>query len=550
VSFFARITLGFMVWEIVLPRLGLNALSNRTRPERTRRAAVRFRALAVSMGGLMIKVGQFLSARLDVLPPEITDELAGLQDEVPAEEFSAIRDLAQSELGGGLESYFEWFEEAPLAAASLGQAHRARLREARAAEAGFADVVVKIQRPDIDRIVAVDLAALRRVADWLARYKPIAKRADVPALLEEFAVTTRDEIDYLSEASHAEQFLAHFAGDARVRVPAVVWDLTTRRVLTLEDVSAIKITDYAAIEATGIAREEVARVLVETYLKQIFDDGFFHADPHPGNLFVQPLDTFNDDARREWRLTFVDFGMVGRVPENLRAGLRETLLAIGLKDGARLVQSFRRLDVLLPGADLALIEIASMQLFERFGGMSMGDLKSIDHSEMMSFGLQFRDLMLDLPFQLPENLLMLGRSIAILSGMCTGLDAEFNLWSTLTPYASKLIGEEGGSTVQTFRAEAAKVLQTAVGLPARIDRVLTLTERGQLSVQTPLLDLRVRGLEHMVRRAGTALVGSAMLIAGAILHDSATTLGSWLMGLSALPLVMVALGGRRRHPGR
>ncbi|MGB4594091.1 MAG: AarF/UbiB family protein [Coriobacteriia bacterium] len=553
VFFFGRVTLGFIFWEMFAPRIGLRGVARRNRPERNRRAAVRFRALAISMGGLMIKVGQFFSARLDVLPPEITDELAGLQDEVPPESFDDIRALAESELALPLLEHYAWFDETAVAAASLGQVHRARLREADAAEVGFSDVVVKVQRPHIEAVVEVDLSALRRVGGWLARYKPIADRVDVGALLEEFAATTRAEIDYLAEGSNAETFAENFTDDPRVGVPRVDWELTTRRVLTLEDVSAIKLGDYDAISEAGISRAQVSAVLADTYLKQIFEDGFFHADPHPGNLFVTPLEGTDEAGNRNWKLTFIDFGMVGRVPENLRAGLREAVMAVGTQDGARLVRSFRTLDVLLPSADINLIERASMQLFDRFGGMSMGELKEIDHNEMMSFGLQFRDLMLNFPFQLPENLLLLGRSIAILSGMCTGLDPEFNLWGSIAPYATKLISDEDGGvggTFQTILAEGTKILQTVIGLPGRADRVLTQVERGELSVQTPLLNLRIRRLERSVGRISGALVFAALLVAGAIVYGTDAEFGRWLMGGSLVPLVWVMMAGRGRHPGR
>jgi len=550
VFFFGRVTLGFIFWEIVLRRIGLSGWARRTRSERSRNTAVRFRALAIHMGGLMIKVGQFLSARLDILPPEITDELSGLQDEVPAEQFAAIRSLAEADLGQPLSQHYAWFDETPMAAASLGQVHRARLHEADAAEQGFSDVVVKVQRPHIEQVVEVDLAALRRVGGWLQRYKPVRDRADVNALIEEFAATTRQEIDYLAEGSNAETFAANFGDSPHVHVPKVVWTLTTRRVLTLEDVAAIKLGDYDAITAAGIDRSQVAHVLLDTYLQQIFEDGFFHADPHPGNLFVTPLDGTDEDGNRDWKLTFIDFGMVGRVPENLRAGLREAIIAIGTQDGARLVQSFKTLDVLLPSADLKLIEMASMQVFDRFGGMSMSDLRGIDHAEMMSFALQFRELMLNLPFQLPENLLLLGRSVAILSGMCTGLEPEFNVWTSIAPYASKLISDEGGSGVQTFLTEATKIFQVLIGLPGRTDRVLTTIERGELTVQTPMLDLRVRRLERTVGRMTGAVVFAALLIAGATLYGADPGLGRLLMGGSAVLLLWVMVSGRGRHPGR
>src|ERR1043165_9861970 len=167
--FFARAVAGLIFWELVLPRLGLRPLARRTRSQRYKQIAARFRVMAIRMGGVMIKVGQFLSSRLDVLPVEITEELSGLQDEVPPEDFEAIRKLAETELGAPLEERFERFEHEPLAAASLGQVHRARLRLEAAEEEGFQDVVVKIQRPFIDQLIDVDFSALRRVAGWVMR---------------------------------------------------------------------------------------------------------------------------------------------------------------------------------------------------------------------------------------------------------------------------------------------------------------------------------------------------------------------------------------------
>ncbi|MDR3687467.1 MAG: AarF/UbiB family protein [Coriobacteriia bacterium] len=550
VFFFAGVTANFIWWDIFLMRIGLGGWSGRTRAERYRRIAVRFRALAISMGGLMIKVGQFLSARLDVLPIEITQELAGLQDEVPAEEFSAIREQAEAELGEPIAGRYAWIDETPMAAASLGQVHRAKLCAEEAAIAGFEDVVIKVQRPHIEQVVDVDLAALRRVGGWLQRYKPVSKRADVRALVEEFAATTHEEIDYVAEAHNAETFAESFADKPRIRIPKVIWTLSSRRVLTLENVAAIKIGDYDAITTAGIAREDVAAAVLDAYMQMILTDGFFHADPHPGNLFVQPLDGVDEEGKRNWRLTFIDFGMVGRVPENLRAGLQEVLIAVGTQDAARLVQSYTTLGVLLPSADLKLIEKASQQLFERFWGMSMSDLKSLDHAELMRFSLQFRELVLDLPVQLPENLLLLGRTVALLSGMCTGLDPDFNLWTSISPYATKLISAEGGSTFQTFLAEATKIFQVLIGLPSRTDRVLQTLEHGELNVQTPLLNLRVRQLERAVGRINNGLVFAALLIAGAILYRTDVVLARWFMGGSALVFVGMMIGGRGGHGPR
>jgi predicted unusual protein kinase regulating ubiquinone biosynthesis (AarF/ABC1/UbiB family) len=550
VLFFARVTASIIFWDIFLRRIGLGAWAKNTRPRRLQNIAIRFRALAIRLGGVMIKVGQFLSARLDVLPPEITDELSGLQDEVPPVDYEPIRLQTELELGSAIEKVFLTFEKEPVAAASLGQVHRAKLLPNEAEAMGFENVVVKILRPNIEQIVEVDMSAIRVVGGWLKRYKPVSDRVDVPAIVEEFAAVLNAELDYLSEGKNAETFAANFKDDENVHVPRVVWNRTTRRALTLEDVTAIKITDYDAITEAGISRAKVADRLLATYLKQIFEDGFFHADPHPGNLFILPLNEKEEDGSTKFRLTFIDFGMVGRMPEKLVDGLRETVVAVGLQDASRLIQAYKTLGVLLPSANTKLLEEASAQVFERFWGMSMNELRNIQHSDMMKFGLQFRELMTSMPFQVPENLLLLGRTIGILSGMCTGLNADFNLWLQIAPYAKKLTEGEGGSVFDTFLNEAGELLKTLIAIPGRAERVLGRIERGQLNVEAPLVNLQISYLERSVNRLAGGIVFLGLLIAGAILYDSHTLLGQGLFGGAGVALFYTLFLVRGKRPFR
>lgn len=562
---FASRELAKIWWfELVLPRLGLSSIAERTRGPRMQKFARRFHALAIELGGLMIKVGQFMSSRLDVLPPEITAELEGLQDEVPAVPYAAIRAAAEAELGLPLDRAYAWFDENPVAAASLGQAHRARLSAIDAADTGLGNVIVKVQRPGIDEIVAVDLAALRRVATWLTRVRLVADRVDAPGLVEEFAETSLEEIDYLHEAASAERFRENFADDQRVDTPEIVWERSTRRVLTLSDVTAIKINDIDALHAAGIDPAEVAEVFAEVMFDQVFTHSFVHADPHPGNIFVTPVPGPSDgsgnqaDAAsgarpagtpRNFRLTFIDFGMMAEVPDSLRDGLRTLLIAVAGRDSRGLVAAAQEIGVLLPSADTAELERALTALFARFGGMGFAELSKVDPREFRDFADEFGDMVRSLPLQLPENMLLLIRAVSLTSGMCSGLDPSFNVWDAAEPYAGRLLRAETGNVVQAFASRAMDTAGVTMRLPQRIDNVITRIDDGTVSFDTSRLERRLDRLEGLARRIGSGVLFAAMLVGGALLVPTIPPLGVTLICVSALPLLhSVFAGVGRRGP--
>lgn len=499
------------------------------------------------MGGVLIKVGQFLSARVDMLPPVVTEELSGLQDKVPPEDYREIRELAEAELGASLQEHFAAFEEEPLASASLGQVHRATLKSGDDVESVTRRVVVKVQRPRIETLIETDLSALRTVIRWLKRYPPIRRRADLPALLDEFSRILYEEIDYLAEGRNAETFRELFKDHPGVKVPEVVWTHTTKRVLTLEDVYAIKITDYRAITESGVDRAEVAQRLFETYLEQIFEYEFFHADPHPGNLFVIPLGRENgkegdSDLDREWQLAFVDFGMVGHVPENAREGLREAVIAIGIRDPKRLVGAYQKLDVLLPEADIETLERVEAEAFERFWGKSMSELQDIDYSEWREFASEFRHVVYSMPFQIPQNYILLGRAIAILSGMCTGLDPEFNVWESVRPFAEELLSEEFTSRWDFWWEEIEKLVQALIVIPRRLETVLERMERGDLSVKVPDIQEQLQGVEWELHRVVETLIFSVLLLSGMQFYlAEKVLLGSILLGIALVMFLWILL---------
>ncbi|GAA2248924.1 AarF/ABC1/UbiB kinase family protein [Rarobacter faecitabidus] len=548
VRFAARVGAQTLWYESVLPRIGLRRVADRTRARRIRRTARRFHDLAIELGGLLIKVGQFMSSRLDVLPPEIVHELEGLQDEVPAVPFPAIKEAAELELGLPLEQVFEYFDPTPVAAASLGQVHRARLTALDAADFGLREVAVKVQRPGIDGIVEVDLAALRVIAQRLRRVRVVANRVDPVALVEEFATTSLQEIDYLHEATSAERFRENSAQNPRVGVPEIVWERSTRRVLTMEDVTAIKISDVDALRAAGIDPVEVAEALAGAMFDQIFTDSFFHADPHPGNIFVTPLPAGEPVP---WQLTFIDFGMMGEISESTRDGLRKLLIAVASRDSKGLVSAIEEVGMLLPSAGTAELERAMTELFKRFSGMGLAELRKVDPREFQDFADEFGDVVRNLPFQLPEHFLLLIRAVSVTSGVCSGLDPKFNVWDVVEPYVTQLVRDEAGNLLTSFASQAGQVAKTVWGLPQRVDRLITQIEDGRVSFDVSHLDRRLARLERLGRRVLAAVVFAGLLIAGALLRPDSAALGTVLMDTSALPLVY-ALPPRRgpRHHHR
>jgi predicted unusual protein kinase regulating ubiquinone biosynthesis (AarF/ABC1/UbiB family) len=547
--FFTRILVSVIFWDLILPRIGLGSWARNTRSARVRKIAIRYRALAIQMGGVLIKVGQFLSARVDIMPSEVTDELMYLQDEVPSERFEDIQALAEAEFGMPLIDKFVEFDENPLAAASLGQAHLAKIhitkQEAESlgtVGVGEVDidgviypVVVKIQRPNIENIIATDLAAIRTVGNWIRHYPPIRKRANIPGLIAEFTRTLYEEIDYLAEGKNAEIFAANFRDVPGVLVPKVIWTHTTKCVLTLQDVRGIKITDYDQITAAGIDKAEVAARLIDTYLKQIFEDGFFHADPHPGNLFVKPIDNPAEPEaeHKEWILTFIDFGMVGRMRPEIRAGLRELLVGVGLQDAAKVVKAYQILGILLPEADIELLEKAESAMFKRFWGKGMDELMNINIEEVHDFAFEFRDILYEMPFQLPQDLIFLGRAIGILSGMCTGLDPRINIFEHLGPFSQKIIAEETQHDWRYWVNEAGSVARKVLTLPIRADALITRLERGELNVRDPQLTENIKRLEKTISKAVGGIIFASFLVASIQLSVASQEALSWVFRVAA-----------------
>ena len=520
--FFAGVIANIIWWDLMMGRVPVarqRVVSSR--PQRLRQIAREFRGLAIEMGGVMIKLGQFLSSRVDVLPIEVTQELQGLQDEVPPADSEQVFALLREQLGD-LNRRFVNIERQPLAAASLGQVYRARLRPAGAAE--VVRVVVKVQRPGIEDLVRTDLAALRVVARWTMRYKPIRKRANVPALLEEFARTLWQELDYRAEADNAEQFADIHADNPRIQIPRVYREHSTARVVVLEDVEALKIGDTAALAAAGIDTKDVAELLLEAYFKQIFVAEFFHADPHPGNLFVRPRPTAEtaSDAPPDFQLVFVDFGMAVRLPKAMGESLRKVLIGVTQRDSRQLVEAYRDLGFFLPGADVERINEAHEAILDQIYGRNLLDLTQPDPREIEAIGREFRDLLFDFPFQIPQDFIYLGRALGMISGLVSTLDPHINPWRQIERYGQQLLR---GQSFQQFRdmrlAGVVELLRPFLDTPARIQRLLEEAEKGRLRVQLKSDRDAVRQQERLEKRVGQlawSIISGAGILSATLIY--------------------------------
>jgi predicted unusual protein kinase regulating ubiquinone biosynthesis (AarF/ABC1/UbiB family) len=536
---FASLTLA-QTWffELVLPKWGLRRITERGRVKRLKKRAREFHDLAADLGGLMVKVGQFLSSRLDVLPEEITRELAGLQDEVEPVAFAEIQASIERELELPLEVAFASFNPEPIAAASLGQAYRATLSPSLAADTGKDAVIVKVLRPGIEQIVEVDLKALRRVGKWLSRVRLVSARTDAPALVEEFATTTLQEINYLTEAGNLERFANDFKDDSRVGTPSVIWERSAQRVLTLSDVSAIKITDIDALMAAGISPGVVAAELARVTFEQFFITGFFHADPHPGNIFVSPTADGTDGG---FTLTFIDFGMMGQLSDPMRLNLQRFLFAVASRNAREWVAACESLGVLLPTADTVVLEEAVTKLFDRFGGVRVTELVQTDPRELRDFALQFTEIIRTLPFQLPNDFLFLIRALSLISGVASSLNRDFNIWDAIDPFARTLLNGGGSGIAKRLGRDAIQTLTTLAKLPGRLDELTSRLNRGEIVIRNPELERRMRALDASVRRATASVVFVGLVVAGVLVLGQNPNLGYLLLGLSAAPM-LYALG--------
>ncbi len=432
---------------------------------------VAFRQTSLKLGVLMIKLGQFLSSRADLLPEQALAVLTSLQDEVPPEPFDHVIRVIEGELKRPVEDVFSLIERKATAAASLGQVHKAVL-----ASTGET-VAVKVQRPNIDQLVAMDLSTLKFVI-WIINRFFHSDFIDLNGMYREFRRTVYEEIDFVSEAANAQRFREMFKDNRTIYIPHIYEEYITRRLLILEWIDGIKVNDYATIDALGINRLEIAKRTVNAYFYQFFDAGFFHADPHPGNLFVK-----RDSAPDDPVIAFLDFGMVGSLTKSMKKSLRDIFLSLVTQNAHLMVTSLVKLGFVGEGANLSSVERAMSLVLEQYMGITLGQMRSLD---MRDVGQDVENLLYGQPFQIPAQFAFTGRAIGTLLGVSTGLSPEFNFLEVATPYAQRFIGLDAkgvGDTAQEVLTQLLNTSRTLLALPGEFEKLISKIDTGQVEVK-------------------------------------------------------------------
>ncbi|MDQ1523766.1 MAG: hypothetical protein QOE47_1690 [Pyrinomonadaceae bacterium] len=383
---------------------------------RLREQAVWLKTRLIKLGPTFIKIGQSLGTRGDLLPLAYVKELSLLQDQVPPFPTTEAYARIEAELGRTLQQAYAEIDAAPVAAASLGQVYRARLHTGE-------EVAVKVQRPNLEGVVSLDIAVLRRIVARLSRYPSFNENADWQGMLDEFDETIHEEMDYAQEAGNAERFRENFKTWRVVHVPRIHFTHSTGRVLTMEFIRGTKVIELEALRARRISPVKVNRLLIRTYLKQLLEDGFFHADPHPGNLLVM------DDGR----LAFFDFGMTGRITPRLQSQMIDAFFHVVSRDVHGLAQDLINLNFLKPGVDPELVRPVVEGLFEHYLNLKLGE---VNFKELT---YELAEVMYEYPFRLPSNFTYIMRALMTLEGIGLVTDPGFSFFETAKPYAKEFM---------------------------------------------------------------------------------------------------------------
>ncbi|MBD0267111.1 MAG: AarF/ABC1/UbiB kinase family protein [Cyanobacteria bacterium Co-bin8] len=520
------------IWSFVLKLLGSRWLYNKPwsyngamTPEkqtaRRRRQAAWIRETLLDLGPTFIKVGQLFSTRADIFPIEYVEELSKLQDRVPAFSYEQAREIIEADLGKPIHELYRTFDPIPLAAASLGQVHRAQMHSGE-------EVVVKVQRPALKSLFEIDLSILKGIARYFQSHPEWGRGRDWLGIYDECCRILWLEIDYLNEGRNADTFRRNFRLEDWVKVPRVFWRLASPRVLTLEYMPGIKISHYEAIEAAGLDRKRLARLGAQAYLQQLLNDGFFHADPHPGNIAVS----------LGGALIFYDFGMMGQVQPMTRQRLMGTFMGVAQRNADQVMNSLVDLGALVEMEDMGPIRRSIQYILDNLMD------KPFEEQSVNAISDDLYAIAYDQPFRFPATFTFVMRAFSTLEGVGKGLDPEFNFMEAARPFATQLIMAPGNSSetnsiLGELSRQAAQVSTSALGLPRRIEDTLDKLERGDIRV-------RVRSIEtdRMLRRVSSVnMANTYATLVGAFTLSATLLLVFEFLWVAAIAGALAAVTG-------
>jgi ubiquinone biosynthesis protein len=460
--------------------------------------AVQARMALEDLGPTFVKLGQMLSTRPDLVPPEFVEEFKKLRDEVPPFPFPEVRRIVEEEVGGPIEEAFVAVDPVPLAAASIAQVHRARLADG-------SRVVLKVQRPGVDRTVSHDLATLYLLVGLVERYVPESRPFHLRTIVDEFARVIRRELDFFLEASNTERFRQNFEGFDGVVVPRVRWEFTTKRLLALEAIEGIAPDDPEALRARGIDPAALARVAARAFLKQVFQDGLFHGDLHGGNLLVTP----------EGSIALLDFGAVGYLSEDAQEGLGQLFVALVGRDYASLAEGYLSMGTTDEAVDVRAFQRDLRELIEPYHGRPLKDLRI---GEILREASQ---IALHHHVRVPPDMVLLARSTLAVEGLARQLDPDFLILEEAAPYARKLLlGRLDPRRQARLAWRTARDLRDFVrAVPAQVTRILQKMLEGKFAVDfvhqgyEPMLD----ELDRSSNRVSFSVIIAALIIGSSLI---------------------------------
>ncbi|MFC7251341.1 ABC1 kinase family protein [Halomicroarcula sp. GCM10025324] len=489
--------------------------SRKVTPDQRRARAQALLDSMLTLGPTFIKLGQLLSTRPDILPPEYVEEFSALQDRVPPAEWAQAKTVLEEDLGP-LEERFDEFETEAISGASLGQVYRA--------EVDGEPVAVKIRRPGIEDLVEADLRVIRWSLPLIMYFVGDARSFSLETLADEFSKTIREEMDYEREARMLTEIRGNFLENDRIRIPTVRESHSTRRVLTMEYLPGTKINDIDDLDDRGIDRTELAETLQRAYLQMIIDDGVFHADPHPGNLAVQADGT----------LVFYDFGMSGRVDPFVQDKIVDFYAAVADQDIDGILDALIEMGTLSPEADRQVMgDVMELAIADARG-------EDIEQYRVQQIVQQVEDTIYEFPLRLPSNLALVLRVATVVEGVCVTLDPDFDFISVATSYLQSqgFIAAGARTFIEDRAQEVQDATRSAVRIPPKLESVLDRVERKDLVVRADIEDSD-RLLARMTKRLILGMLLASTLFSTAFLYAESTQLVAAIAG----GVVLVLLAG-------